>query len=160
MKKIKHIYIPMKIIKDNIWKYHNKNNYIVITTNGFVKKNGECVMGRGIALQAKNKFRGFAKRLGSKIKEQGNKVFIWDEEGLITFPVKHVWWEKADLQLIEKSAIELATYFEEGYQLGADLPKIYMPKPGCSNGKLEWKDVEPIIKCTLNHLVIIVDWNI
>jgi len=40
----------MKYIKDDIWKYHDRHTPIVITTNGYVKRNGECVMGRGIAL--------------------------------------------------------------------------------------------------------------
>ncbi len=147
----------MKIIKENIWKYHNKNNFIVITTNGFVKKNGACVMGRGIAQQTRDKFPGFDKKLGTIIKNEGNNVYIWHEEGLITFPTKHVWMDDSDLELIERSAQQLAEEFEEGYQLGADLPKIYMPKPGCSNGNLNWKDVEPIIEGTLAHLVTIVD---
>ncbi len=147
----------MKVIKENIWKYHNKNSYIVITTNGFVKKNGECVMGRGVAQQARDKFPGFAKKLGEAIKERGNRVFIWINEGLITFPTKHVWMDDSDLELIERSAVQLAEQYEEAYQLGADLPKIYMPKPGCANGNLNWEDVEPIIECTLAHLVTIVD---
>ena len=148
----------MKIIKDNIWNYYNKG-YIVITTNGFVKNNGECVMGRGIARQARDKFPGFAKKLGDKLKSEGNRVFIWEPENLITFPTKHNWWEKSDLDLIQTSAIQLAEYFEQGYQLGADLPKIYMPKPGCSNGKLDWEDVEPVICGIIAHLVTIIDWN-
>jgi len=149
----------MKVIKENIWKYHTTNatSFIVITTNGFVKKNGECVMGRGIAQQARDKFPGFAKKLGTAIKEKGNIVFHWYEEGLITFPTKHVWMDNSDLELIERSAQQLAEEFEEGYQLGAELPKIYMPKPGCSNGNLNWKDVEPIIESTLDHLVTIID---
>lgn len=146
----------MKVIKDNIWNYHKKGNYIVITTNGFVKNNGECVMGRGIALQAKNKFPKLAKELGKRIKEEGNNVFIFDQYDIITFPVKHNWFENAELELIEKSCVQLSELFEEGYQLGADLPKIYMPKPGCLNGKLDWKDVEQIV-AQLSHLVTLVD---
>ncbi len=149
----------MKIIKDNIWKYHSKDNFIVITTNGFVKKNGACVMGRGIAQQTRDKFLGFDKKLGTRIKNEGNNVFIWDEEGLITFPTKHLWMDDSDLELIERSAKQLAELYEEPYQLGADLPKIYMPKPGCANGNLLWKDVEPIISMHLAHLVTIVDWK-
>ena len=67
--------------------------------------------------------------------------------------------DNSDLELIEKSAKQLAEYYEVGWQLGADLPKFYMPKPGCANGNLDWKDVEPIIEDTLAHIVIIVDWN-
>jgi len=148
----------MKIIKDNIWKYYGKG-YIVITTNGFVKNNGECVMGRGIAKEAKNRFPGFSTKLGMVIEKLGNNVFFWDKEQLITFPTKHVWWEKSDLKLIEKSAIQLAEYFDEPWNMGADLPRIFMPKPGCSNGKLDWKDVEPIISSHLSHLVTMVDYS-
>ena len=66
----------MKIIKDNIWKYHKTDatSFIVITTNGFVKKNGECVMGRGIAQQTRDKFPGFAKKLGTAIKDAMNAL--------------------------------------------------------------------------------------
>jgi len=44
----------MKEVIGNIWNYYNKGNWIVITTNGTIKKNGEAVMGRGVALEAKN----------------------------------------------------------------------------------------------------------
>lgn len=146
----------MNIIKDDIWNYHKEGNFVVITTNGFVKKTGQCVMGRGIALQAKNKFRGFDKKLGQAIKEQGNKLFIWKEERIITFPVKHVWWEKADLRLIEQSAIQLK-YICKQPRMDLNLSQncIYMPKAGCSNGKLEWKDVEPIISKHLPDITIV-----
>ncbi len=104
----------MKVIKDNIWKYHKTDatSFIVITTNGFVKKNGECVMGRGIAQQARDKFPGFPKKLGSAIKEKGNIVFHWYEEGLITFPTKHVWMDDSDLELIKRSAYQLKFWYE------------------------------------------------
>ncbi len=145
----------MKVINDNIWNYHKDGNYIVVTTNGFVKKNGECVMGRGIALQTKEKFEGFADRLGSAICAYGNKVLVFSPEKIITFPTKHNWWEKSDLKLIEESAIQLAYEFKDKeFRL-----KIYMPKPGCSNGKLDWKDVEPIIEPHLKDIVTIVDWK-
>ena len=150
----------MKIIKDNIWTYHKKDSYIVITTNGFVKKNGECVMGRGIAQQARDRFPGFDKKLGSAIKKEGNKVFVWTEETLITFPVKHNWWEKSDLELIKTSSQELAKILKNFNVYSSGSPfSIYMPKPGCDNGRLDWKDVEPIINNNLSNLVTLVDWK-
>lgn len=44
----------MRDIKGNIWTLYDSDPtcYICITTNGFVKSNGEAVMGRGTALQA------------------------------------------------------------------------------------------------------------
>jgi hypothetical protein len=144
----------MKVIKDDIWNYYKKG-WIVITTNGFVKKNGECVMGRGIAKQARDKFPGFADKLGKQIKCYGNKVYCWMDEQIITFPTKHNWWETSDIKLIEESAKRLA----ETINIFDTLPKVYMPKPGCSNGRLKWVDVEPVIDKHLKHLVTIVDWS-
>jgi len=48
----------MEIIKGDIWNLH-KVGWIIIPTNGFVKKNGENVMGRGLAKQVKDKYLSF-----------------------------------------------------------------------------------------------------
>ena len=92
--------IKMKIKIGNIWDYR-ETGYIVIPTNGIIKTNGENVMGRGLALQAKNKYPDFPRALGNFLKKKGNTVGFFTPN-LITFPVKHKWYEKADLELIEK----------------------------------------------------------
>ena len=69
--------------------------YLCITTNGFVKNNGEAVMGRGIAQTIKRKDESISLRLGSLIKENGNVVQQITSKYL-AFPVKHNWWEVAD----------------------------------------------------------------
>jgi formylmethanofuran dehydrogenase subunit D len=38
---------------------------VVVTTNGTIKKDGACVMGRGIARQVRDSIPGIDKRLGS-----------------------------------------------------------------------------------------------
>lgn len=71
---------------------------ICITTNGFVKRNGECVMGKGCAKQAAVKYPGLTKDLGTAIRANGNVVQILRtavlENGhiihLVAFPVKGV----------------------------------------------------------------------
>jgi len=148
----------MIIIKDNIWRFRSKNTPIVITTNGTVKKNGEAVMGRGIALQCKTKFPEFPLVLGKELEYIGNEVIYFPGCDLITFPVKHNWWEDADLVLIRRSAIQLE-------KLLRDFPyieKIYMTKPGCSNGKRDWEtEVKPILMDYYedNDKLIICDLN-
>jgi hypothetical protein len=144
-----------EIYVDNIWNAWNKGFCIVIPTNGFVKKNGECVMGRGLALQAKERFPDLPKRLGHRIGEFGNVVFIFREYRLLTFPVKHKkWWEKADLKLIEKSAKELQEIFK--YNLCGIPTPVYLPKVGCGNGKRNWTDVKPILEKYLDDRFIVV----
>lgn len=141
------IEIPDKI---NIWKFHKKYP-IVITTNGFVKNNGECVMGRGVALEAKNKFSKLPFELGEYINKFGNKVFHFQKYNLFTFPTKHNWWENSDIQLIEKSCKELKEFKEN-----MNIDKIFLPKVGCGNGKLNWDDVKLILEKHFNDTYYIV----
>lgn len=47
---------------------------ICITTNGFVKRDGAAVMGRGCAGQALKRWRGMDLLLGRRIMKEGNRV--------------------------------------------------------------------------------------
>jgi hypothetical protein len=49
---------------------------ICITTNGFVKKNREAVMGRGVAKQAASRWKGLAWSLGAILERSGNNVHM------------------------------------------------------------------------------------
>lgn len=126
-------------IRDDIWKYRDKG-YIVIPTNGYVKGNGQCVMGRGLASQCTNRYPTVPFQLGTKIISNGNHVHIFIKPlKMFSFPVKHNWWEKADLELIQQSCIELSTI---ATQVGAD---VFIPHVGCGNGQLSWDVVRPIL---------------
>jgi len=94
----------MKEVFGNLWDF---DGTIAITTNSFVKRDGSCVMGRGCAKEAAVRFEWLPRKLGAAISKHGNHVFYFPEYRLITFPVKHVWWEPADPKLIERSAREL-----------------------------------------------------
>lgn len=156
----------MWTLKDNIWKYEDKA-VICITTNGFVKKDGTAVMGRGIALQAKETFHGIDAALGRHITQHGNNVgIIWTAPVICSFPVKPIsiiktpkvevvkhmkdkfkdgdripgWAVRADLETIERSAKQLRQLADEkNWEL------VVLTKPGCNNGELQWKHVEPIL---------------
>lgn len=147
--------IKMQEIQNDIWSFWEKGFWIVIPTNGFVKKNGECVMGRGLALQAKERFPELPSKLGDRIKEYGNVVFTFSDYHIITFPVKTVWWNIASLELIKYSCLSLREIFK--YNLsGIPLP-LYLPRVGCGNGKLDWKDVKPILERILDERFIVCD---
>jgi hypothetical protein len=145
----------MKVIKNNIWKYHNPG-YVVITTNGNINKNGECIMGKGIALEAKQRYPNLPYLLGQNIQVLGNHVFWYLDAHIITFPTKHNWRDKSSLELIEQSAKELLNTYVKALQTGVS-PDIYMPKPGCGNGGLTWEEVEPVIEPYIGNIVTIVD---
>lgn len=144
----------MKEITGDIWDFHKQGHWIVITTNGTVKANGEAVMGRGVALQAKQKFPDVPKLLGDEIRRRGNCLTYESSRGLIFFPVKHNYWKRADLDLIEKSVKELVDLFDNVI----DYPTpIYMVRPGCGYGQLDWKDVKPILERYLDDRFVVVN---
>ena len=135
----------------NLWTY--PADAIVISTNGYVNKNGKAVMGRGCAREAVQRWPFFPMILGEAIKKRGNIVFVWglqivndqnemvDLLNIITMPVKNNWWELADLNLIEKSAKDLKAEVDMWH-----FDQVVMPQVGCGNGGLDWKDVKPILE--------------
>jgi hypothetical protein len=143
-------------ITGNIWDYHKDNNWIVITTNGDVRKDGAAVMGRGIALQAAQRFPKLPQEFGKLLQENGNQMCIFPLYRLITFPVKNHWYEKASLDLIWASAIDLALLTETPLRANPTT-MFYMVRPGCGNGQLQWKDVKPLLTDVLSDNVCVVE---
>jgi hypothetical protein len=128
---------------------------LCLTTNGFVKQDGRAVMGRGIAAEAKKRFPQLPTLLGAFIRAHGNTLHMlgyWGGEYLLcSFPVKHHWRENADLELIRQSAEALAGMAHNELALC----EIYLPRPGCGNGKLRWKDVKPVIEFLPDNVIVI-----
>lgn len=133
----------MKEIFGSIWVYFLvQDHFICLTTNGTVKKNGEAVMGRGNAKQATILVPGIAKNLAEYLEANGNHAGHFHEAtaGLIVFPVKHNWWENADLGLIAESTAWLKL------EAKCNPDRTYhLPRPGCGNGKLDWAIVKPLL---------------
>jgi hypothetical protein len=129
--------------KGDLWDLQKQNpgSWICITTNGFIKKTGQCVMGRGCAKEAALKYPILPFLLGSHVLMYGNVPSYFHEFKIISFPVKHVRWDPADLELIKGSAVWL---------LGASLLQpdtlYFLPRPGCGNGQRDWeKEVKPLL---------------
>lgn len=145
----------IQVLKANLWDLHNEGKTCAITTNGFVKANGECVMGRGVALQAKQRYPEFPRMLGEKLKA-GNIPYFFPEYNLYSFPTKHKWWQKSDLTFIRSSLCFMQCMMQHPDQ---NIKHIYLPKPGCDNGGLSWEtEVEPILRDVIDpKLVTIID---
>lgn len=141
----------MKELKKNLW---DCGPVIVITTNGYVRKDGGLVMGRGCALEAMRRFPAIVYHLGHEIKTHGNHVhYLYKYNGyeIFSFPVKHNWWAKADIKLIERSASEL---FDKVVLMKID--RIYVPRPGCGFGTLNWEEVKPVLEKIWDDRFIVV----
>lgn len=143
----------MKIIKRDIWEFYQEGRTVVIPTNGIVGKNGLAIMGKGLAKQAVDHVYNLAKMLGDELKHAGNRVYCFPQYRIVTFPTKHHWINVSDLNLIVKSAHELA-YLSSVHPL---LFPVVMPKVGCGEGGLAWEDVESLIAGPLENLVEVVE---
>lgn len=128
----------MRQVTGNLWT--TEADFKFITTNGMVRRDGACVMGRGCALEAKSIYPGIEYRLGDLIQKHGNRCFrLYPDLG--SFVVKHHWKQAADLDLIRKSCDEATQMADKwGWET------ILLPRPGCGNGSLDWhEDVEPVV---------------
>lgn len=144
----------MKYLVGDLWDYIDyPMTALCITTNGYIKNNGEAVMGRGCAFQAKSKYPLLPKLLGDMISREGNHVFELIPLKLYSFPVKHSWEQKADIKLIERSAKELDIIAKRTLDYN-----FILPKPGCGNGGLEWLRVQSVIQDILNDQIFIIDY--
>jgi hypothetical protein len=74
-----------------------------------------------------------------------------------SFPVKHNWWETANIELIKKSCIELITSIFDSDYFDNKFKVIWLPFVGCGNGHLSWeKEVKPVISKMLDDRFYIV----
>lgn len=155
----------MKELKGNLWDL-SIGNILCITTNGFVKNDGSCVMGKGIAAEAVKRFPGIQHTLGKLIKKNGNivqPIGVYGNYILVAFPVKPIssytsevvghmkskfspkdnkpgWACIADINIIKESVKQLRGLFD------AINIKVYLPRPGCGAGELTWKEVKPLME--------------
>ncbi len=128
---------------------------IVIPTNGDINRQGKAVMGRGLALQAARRYPLLPKVFADLLRDNGNHVLdVYQPRHMptiLTFPVKHHWHHIAELELIERSAQELVVKTNRlGYR------RVSLPRVGCGNGALAWKDVRPILEQYLDDRFILV----
>ncbi len=131
----------------------NEHEAAVVTTNGVIRKNGDAVLGKGQALEAKKLFPGMERQLGEYLRRYGNRAFYMGTRqvgehltSLVTFPTKHHYRDNSDLDLIMRSTVqlkEIAAKFQ--------LSKVYLPPVGCGLGKLTYeKQVRPILQQVLD----------
>jgi len=172
----------MKEEKGDLFSYIGKVDALCITTNGFVKSNGNAVMGRGCALQAATRWSVITKLLGKHIRAAGNvphKLIQKDITWIYSFPVKPInaiftgnnavthmipkfklgqcipgWACIADERIIEESA----RYMTEEAN-SCEYKCIVLPRPGCGAGELSWDIVKPILNKYLDGRFISVTYK-
>ncbi len=115
-------------------------DYRCVTTNGVLRKNGNAVMGKGVALEARKRGHDLEAILGSLISKYGNHVFHLGYQ-MISFPTKYHWKQNSDMLLIKRSAQELVALLKDD-----PAKRISLTRPGCGNGNLQWSEVKAAIQ--------------
>jgi len=147
----------MKIVKENLW--NSKDNIILVTCNSYINSRGELVMGRGAALELKNKFPYLAGIFGNIVKDfcghlgkYGVKLYAMNSQRSYgIFQVKYHFRADADLGLIKFSTFRLWELLnhEEYYN-----KTVSMNFPGIGYGHLKYEDVLPILKYLDNRVTL------
>lgn len=132
----------MKELRADLFECAGPNDAICVTTNGMVKNDGRAVMGAGVAKEAVRRYPLIDYNLAKHLAHYGNHVgLIFEKPRVYSFPTKHHWRDDSDIELIKRSAHELVDLtFNQPYD------RIFIPRPGCQNGRLNWEDVKAVLE--------------
>lgn len=142
----------MRIRYGNIWDFFPAE-YVVIPVNIGWRSDGSNVMGAGLAKEAASRFPDLPAWWGWWCRSLGSDtpVMVHSSHRVILFPTKPLnetkphlsWQQESDLQLIWRSAAQLAA---------VTVPEpITLPLVGCGNGRLNPDMVLPVLKTFLSH---------
>lgn len=141
----------MREVNSNIWKYKLEDKWMIIATNGTVKKGKSIMRDDGISMQVDFIYNDFSAKLGGLIEKAGNIPVCLKEYKIITLPVKKSYKDKSDIELIKAGIPNLIKFIDK-----LELDEIYMVQPGCGDDDLDWKkEVRPVIKKLLDDRFII-----
>lgn len=132
----------MKIRNGDMFQ-ESRDNFILITTNRIIKRDGKLVMGAGAAKQARDSMEGIDKFFGDMITSHPHP----DTYGIIlgnrfgAFQVKHHFKDEANLDLIRNSLQTLKVLSNS-----MPLKTFSVNFPGIGNGKLSYEDVIAVIE--------------
>lgn len=143
----------MKIINTHdIIKHKDLYDAICVTTNNVVKRNGQLVMGGGVAKYFAQQYPKLPYLLGQKVKTYGNQPFIIKMKGdtIVSFPTKNHYKDPSLLELIENSAKKL-----EKLTTKFRWTRVAIPAPGVGLGRLKWSDVQEILEPILDDRFVI-----
>lgn len=151
----------MQIQQGNLWDYHKRGHWVCVTTNGVVNSAGLLIMGKGVALEAAERFPGLRRLLGEKVLQHGNAPVLCPFERVISFPTKHHWKDPSDPELIRSSTEGLKKCWpivrDLATMAGVQPLPICLPKVGCGNGGLDWNiQVLPLLEGLLDENYIAV----
>ena len=178
----------MRQLTGDLWQLADevKPDAVAITTNGFVRKDGRAVLGRGCALEAATRYPWFPAALGLDLKLHGLRVtpFTGYHHNmpyiLTAFPVKPRQVIASEFNIVRHQRFHFPPgKVAPGWAAVADLDLIkqsatqlmmligdhnwrlvLLPRPGVGNGGRSWEDeVKPLIEPILDDRVVVVSYK-
>ena len=128
----------------NLWQ--ERADYLCVPTSGAVADDGSAIMDTPIAREAAKRFSGLEVDLGRLITARGKHVHLI-RPGVLSFPIKQFQWSGPSVQVIERSANELAALVGEA--------KTILPRPGCGPGELAWDEVAQALASLPDNVVVL-----
>ncbi|MCK4659469.1 MAG: ADP-ribose-binding protein [Phycisphaerae bacterium] len=128
----------------NLWR--ERADYRCLPTTGATNPDGTAVMTSAIAKEAAQRFNGLAADLGRLLTSRGNHVHVI-RPGLLSFPVQQFAWSGPSLQVIAKSARELAALVGDSVTL--------LPRSGLCEGGLAWEDVAKVLESLPENIIVV-----
>ena len=141
----------MQEIKENIWKFKNEGEWIVICTNGSIKESGESIMTDNKISSQADIIYDMDKELGDLVAKKGNIPFVFSDFNIITLPVKDTVDSDISIDLIKTGVTKLVRLVNK-----LKLEKVYISKLDTEN-KTNWKKrIRPFLKIALDDRFVIV----
>lgn len=127
----------------NLWI--ESAEYRCIPTTGAVEQ-GEAVLDNPIAEEAGQRLAGFATDLGRLITSRGNHVHMV-RPGVISFPIKQFAWQGVTIQILQRSAQELASLVGDA--------KTLLPRPPLGGSDPTWEEVASALGTLPDNIIVI-----
>ena len=140
----------MREFVGDICELLDSNSAVCILTNNTVTGPGTNIMGAGIAKEARDRNNNLEYTCGLSIK---NNTFSLGFDSItkaemLRFPTKDNVWKDSDVNVIADSLSKL-----KDYCIKNPMKKVYLPRPGCGCGGLNWeRDVKPICETYLKDI--------
>ena len=149
--------MPPTYVVGDLWDELPRADVILVTTNATLNARNELVMGRGAALEAKQRFPRLPYWFGACLIERhvAGKLYgvmgIGYHDGshalLGAFQVKYHWRDAARLEIVAFSAGQLT-------KIATTFSRIALNCPAVGNGRLAAADVLPILEPLPSHVII------
>ncbi|MGN0242962.1 MAG: macro domain-containing protein [Lachnospiraceae bacterium] len=112
------------------------------------------VMGKGIALEFKNRYPDMFKQYKEQCDKHKlviGKLMLWyaPDHWILQFPTKEHWRNPSKMEYIEKGLMTFVRKYAD-----YNISSVAFPKLGCGNGELNWNDVKVLMEKYLKDLPI------